>query len=211
MIFGVGKTENKALESNAEMPLSAGFVLDLHSEDSKRDEVEKLYARNLEDHLMGETAGKMKNGEDTVVSISELVEVEIQKQNHLAASGEPIYENEEPSKQKGTISVIPGGCLDIHKDETFELEDSTEATKISGSISTAPVKAGGEDINLFVMNDEAEDKVETVELNKDASELNAKNMNAASDELISENGGSTEKGNVFLITPDKCVEYENFL
>lgn len=227
------------MDRNAEMPLYIGSELNYHSE---RDEVEKIYARNLKGNLMGETSEKVKNEEHTVVGISEdsaeqlryddngmVVEVEIPKQNQLSITDEPVNENEE-SKQKGIVSVITEGCLD-HKDESFKFEESTEATivignistaptemgsedinsesteaiDVIGNISTAPMDTGSEDINSFVMRNRSEDMVETLEMSKEKSEVTATNMDAALDEPISENGGSTEKGIMFVITPDKYV------
>ncbi|PON48943.1 hypothetical protein PanWU01x14_233440 [Parasponia andersonii] len=186
--------ENNVLECNDEMPSFTGFELKKHSEDSERDEVEKLYARNSKDNFMGETGEEVKNEEDTVVGISEVsaerlqhhdngmvVEVEIPKENQLAASDEHINETED-SKQKDILSVINQGCLNLesHEDVSFAVDESAEATEIIGSISTDPTNG--------------KDMMETMELIKDESEENTTNVKAVSDEPSSENGGSTEEG-----------------
>ncbi|POO00322.1 hypothetical protein TorRG33x02_041000 [Trema orientale] len=186
--------ENNVLECNDEMPSFNGFELKKHSEDSERDEVEKLYARNSKDNFMGETGEEVKNEEDTVVGISEVsveqlqhhdngmvVEVEIPKENHLAASDEPINETED-SKQKDILYVINQGRLNVenHEDVSFAVDESAEATEIIGSISTAPTNG--------------KDMMETMELIKDESEANTTNIKAVSDEPSSDNGGSTEEG-----------------
>ncbi|XP_062099688.1 uncharacterized protein LOC133805522 [Humulus lupulus] len=139
------------------------------------------------DNLMGEASEEVKNGEDTVVSISKVsasvVEVKIQNESHFAALHEPINENER-SKQSVITQCLD---LDICNAESFEFKESTE---IIGSI-TAFTNTGGEDINSVDVSDRSVDMVETREVIEDVSEGN---MTAASDEPSSENGGSAEKG-----------------
>ncbi|KAM6559750.1 hypothetical protein CsatA_028989 [Cannabis sativa] len=145
--------DDKAVECDAEESLSTDFELNLGFEDSKTFEPE---------------SEEVKNGEDSVVSIStvsaSVVEVQIQHENHFTSLDELIYENE------GSKESV------CHESEALEFKESTE---IIGSI-TAPTNTS--------------DIVETRELNENISEGNTTNITADSDEPSSENGGSAEKG-----------------